>query len=129
MRIVRVAVEAFVPLLVPPAALAVEPPVEPPVDPPVEPPVEPLTLLLPPELLLELLATPDAAIADEFIEVESSSVMAGGTTTANFPAVVRNARRSGPPLDVVFSVSMKVLLNALLSLCRQSPGFARQGLK
>jgi hypothetical protein len=34
-------------------------------------------------------------MAGEFIVVESSIVIAGGTTTANLPAVARKARRSG----------------------------------
>lgn len=40
-------------------------------------------------------ATADCAIADELMVVESSMVIAGGTTTANLPAVARKARRSG----------------------------------
>jgi hypothetical protein len=46
-------------------------------------------------------APPDWAIAGEFIVVDSSMVIAGGTTTANLPAVARKARRSVPSFDRV----------------------------
>ena len=46
-------------------------------------------------------AAAEAAIAGEFIVVDSSMVIAGGTTTANLPAVARKARRSVPSFDRV----------------------------
>lgn len=51
----------------------------------------------------------DCAIAGEFIVVESSIVIAGGTTTANLPAAVRKARRSVPSLDRVSCGSILVV--------------------
>jgi hypothetical protein len=60
-------------------------------------------------------AAADAAIAGEFIVVESSIVMAGGTTTANLPAVARKARRSVPSRDrvscgsiLLFSIELRL---------------------
>src|SRR5262245_5802396 len=51
----------------------------------------------------------DAAMAGELIVVESSIVIAGGTTTANLPAVARKARRSGSlPRDRVSCGSILV---------------------
>src|SRR3954465_13288982 len=40
------------------------------------------------------LLLPDAAIASEVNDVDNSIVMEGGVTTANFPHVARNLRRS-----------------------------------
>src|SRR3954453_17264557 len=47
-----------------------------------------------PELLPSELVVPDAAIAELCSEVERSKVIAGGVTTANFPQVAKNLRRS-----------------------------------
>ena len=55
----------------------------------------PLGLPSPPPFPKPLLPRPpEAAIAVEFSEVESSIVIAGGVTAANFPQVARNFRRS-----------------------------------
>ena len=78
--------------------------------------VVPPAVLPPPVLLADLLVPlvkPEAAMAGEFIEVESNSVIAGGTTTANLPAAARKARRSVvSALGTVLSFSMKYSINA-----------------
>jgi len=48
---------------------------------------------------------PDCAMADELIVVDSSRVMLGGTTAANFPALTRNALRSFPVREICFDHS------------------------
>jgi hypothetical protein len=56
-------------------------------------------------------AAADCAIAGEFIVVDSSIVIAGGTTTANLPAVARKARRSVPSCDRVSCGSILLFLH------------------
>ena len=82
-------------------------------------------------------AAADWAIAGEFIVVESSMVIAGGTTTANLPAVARKARRSVPSFDrvscgsiLLFSIEqgcMQMITAATStgskSNCREAPWF------
>jgi len=82
-------------------------------------------------------AAADAAIAGEFIVVESNIVMAGGTTTANLPAVARKARRSVPSRDrvscgsiVLFSIELRLYaddhcrdLDRQSRNCREPPWF------
>jgi hypothetical protein len=81
---------------------------------------------------------PDWAIAGELIVVESSIVIAGGTTTANLPAVARNARRSVPSFDrvscgsiLVFSIEQTDCMQMITAAtstgskgnCREAPWF------
>jgi len=82
-------------------------------------------------------AAADAAIAGEFIVVESSIVIAGGTTTANLPAVARKARRSVPSRDrvscgsiLIFSIELRLYaddscrdLDRQRRNCREPPWF------
>jgi hypothetical protein len=91
--------------------------VAPPVSPVGVPPVSPVGV--PPAG-----AAADCAMAGEFIVVESSIVIAGGTTTANLPAEVKKARRSVPSFDRVSCGSI-FIVSIDEVVCRTPPPTGR----
>src|SRR5436305_15346199 len=57
---------------------------------------------------------PDDAMASEVKDVESSNVIAGGVTIANFPQVAKNLRRSSS--DDRLPISVMLTSNAQIEL-------------